>query len=180
MASNPRSFPALGGCACGKIRYRMETHPIIVHCCHCTWCQRESGSSFALNAVIEATNVTLLPPIDSPSASPCEPLVVPTPSLSGRGQIFYRCPTCYIALWSNYSGGGPIFYFIRAGTLDRKDIVKPDINIYVASKQPWVELDKSIPAFDEFYKPADVWPKESQERMAAARKATSEPQKSGT
>ena len=52
------SFPAEGGCDCRTVRYRMETRPLFVHCCHCRWCQRESGASFALNAMIEADRVT--------------------------------------------------------------------------------------------------------------------------
>src|ERR1700753_4086134 len=164
MTTKTNSFPATGGCACGKVRYQMETSPIITHCCHCTWCQRESGASYAINTIIEASKVTILPPRDDPSGSPCSPIAVSTPSLSGRGQVFYRCPTCFIAVWSNYAGAGPNIYFIRAGTLDEAHIVKPDVNIYTSSKLPWVEPCKEIPTFDEFYRPLDVWSKEVQER----------------
>ena len=86
-----------GGCTCGAIRYRLETAPLIVHCCHCHWCQRETGTSYALNAMIEADRVTLLKG---------QPVAIPTPSNSGKGQVIWRCPECHIALWSNYSGGG--------------------------------------------------------------------------
>jgi hypothetical protein len=41
-------FPLEGGCDCGEVRYRLTTRPLIVHCCHCRWCQRESGTAFAL------------------------------------------------------------------------------------------------------------------------------------
>jgi hypothetical protein len=47
-------FPIEGGCDCRAVRYRMLSAPLFVHCCHCRWCQRESGASFALNAMIEA------------------------------------------------------------------------------------------------------------------------------
>jgi hypothetical protein len=151
----------------------MEISPIITHCCHCTWCQRESGAAFAINTIIEASKVTILPPRDDPSGEPCPPIVVPTPSLSGKGQIFYRCPNCYIAIWSNYAGAGPTVNFIRAGTLDKAHIVKPDINIYTSSKLPWVELYKGIPTFDEFYKPMEVWSDDVKERFANARKTES-------
>ena len=54
-------FQALeGGCTCRAVRYRMTSPPLFVHCCHCRWCQRESGSAFALNAMIEADRVTNL------------------------------------------------------------------------------------------------------------------------
>src|SRR6185437_16541776 len=49
-----------GGCTCGAIRYRLKAKPLFVHCCHCTWCQRKSGSAFAVNAFIEASQVELL------------------------------------------------------------------------------------------------------------------------
>ena len=97
---------------------------MIVHCCHCRWCQRESGASFALNAVIEADRVLLLQG---------EPQPVNTPSLSGKGQKVARCPACRIALWSNYAGGGDLVRFVRVGTLDEPDRLPPDIHIYQVS-----------------------------------------------
>src|SRR5882672_4005660 len=107
------SFPLEGGCDCRAIRYRISTAPLIVHCCHCRWCQRESGASFALNAMIESDRVTSLQR---------EPELVNTPSQSGRGQQIARCPTCRIALWSHYSGAGPVVSFVRVGTLDNPDV----------------------------------------------------------
>ena len=50
----PVRYPIEGGCDCRRVRYRMMTAPLFVHCCHCRWCQRESGAAFALNAMIEA------------------------------------------------------------------------------------------------------------------------------
>ena len=85
-------YPLAGGCDCGSIRYQLETKPIFVHCCHCRWCQRETGASFALNAMIEADRVTLLGD---------EPEIVDTPSASGKGQQIARCPRCRIAVWSS-------------------------------------------------------------------------------
>src|SRR6185369_581730 len=124
----PGMFPLSGGCDCGTIRYRMETEPLFVHCCHCRWCQRETGASFALNAMIEADRVTLLGG---------EPEIVDTPSASGKGQKIARCPKCRVAVWSNYAGAGPSVHFVRVGTLDEPDRLPPDIHIYTASKQPW-------------------------------------------
>ncbi|KAK2022969.1 glutathione-dependent formaldehyde-activating [Colletotrichum zoysiae] len=65
-------FPLEGGCACGNIRYSLNASPLVVHCCYCTCCQRETGTAFALNAVVEGDEVTLLP--SSPSVSPLQPL----------------------------------------------------------------------------------------------------------
>ncbi len=154
----PSVFPLDGGCDCRQVRYRMTTPPLFVHCCHCRWCQRESGASFALNAMIEADRVTL---------QSGEPEIVDTPSESGLGQKFARCPRCRIALWSNYAGAGPFVKFVRVGTLDQPDLLPPDIHIFTASKQPWVALSPAIPAVPEYYDREKYWPAESLERRKA-------------
>ena len=152
------SFPAEGGCDCRTVRYRMEGAPLFVHCCHCRWCQRESGASFALNAMIEADRVTEL-------GEP--PELVHTPSASGSGQLIARCPKCRIALWSHYAGAGPVLKFVRVGTLDNPDLLPPDIHIFTASKQPWVQLPADVPAVPEYYDRRQYWPAESLRRREA-------------
>jgi hypothetical protein len=149
--------PFEGGCDCGGIRYRMESRPMFVHCCHCRWCQRESGAAFALNALMESDRVTL---------SKGAPEVVLTPSNSGKGQKISRCPTCRLALWSNYGGGGDAVRFVRVGTLDEPDLFPPDVHIFTSTKQPWVVLPAGVPAVPEYYKSSELWPKESLERRA--------------
>lgn len=152
------AFPADGGCDCRAVRYRMATAPLFVHCCHCRWCQRESGASFALNALIEADRVTDLGR---------SPELVKTPSASGSGQLIARCPDCKIAVWSNYAGAGPVVKFVRVGTLDDPDLLPPDIHIFTASKQPWVVLPAVVPAVAEYYAREDHWPAESLARRRA-------------
>ena len=151
---------ATGGCTCRAVRYSMASEPLFVHCCHCRWCQRETGSAFALNAMIEADRVTLLQG---------EPETVHTPSNSGKGQKIARCPKCRIAVWSNYAGAGDAVRFIRVGTLDDPDLLPPDIHIFTSSKQPWVVLPPGTPAVEEFYDLRNYWPKASLERRAALR-----------
>ncbi len=151
-------FALDGGCTCGAVRYRMTSKPMIVHCCHCRWCQRETGASFALNAMIEADRVILLKG---------EPEVVDTPSNSGKGQKIVRCPECRIALWSNYAGAGDLVNFIRVGTLDESDRLCPDIHIFTASKQPWVVIPPGMPAVEEYYDRNEYWPEESLARRRA-------------
>jgi hypothetical protein len=146
-----------GGCTCRFVRYRMTTKPLFVHCCHCRWCQRETGASFALNALIEADRVQLLEG---------EVEVIDTPSSSGKGQKISRCPRCRIAVWSNYARGGSV-RFVRVGTLDDPDRLPPDIHIFTASKQPWVVLPPGTLAVPEFYKASELWSKESLERRVA-------------
>jgi hypothetical protein len=134
----------------------METRPLFVHCCHCRWCQRETGASFALNALIEGDRVTTIA---------VDPEVIDTPSASGQGQKIARCPKCRIALWSNYSG--PIVKFVRVGTLDDPDHLPPDIHIFTASKQPWVVIPPGAPAVLEYYDLEKYWSADSLKRRDA-------------
>jgi hypothetical protein len=147
-----------GACTCGEVRYRMLSRPLFVHCCHCHWCQRESGASFALNAMIEADRVQLLQGAVE---------VIDTPSSSGKGQKIARCPKCRIAVWSNYAGAGDAVRFVRVGTLNEPDKLPPDIHIFSSSKQAWVVLPPATPAVTEYYKAAQYWPRESLERRTA-------------
>jgi hypothetical protein len=148
-----------GGCTCGEVRYCMRKAPMFVHCCHCRWCQRETGTAFALNGLVEAREVTLL-------QGRVE--VIDTPSNSGKGQRISRCPNCKIALWSNYGGAGDTVHFVRIGTLDNPDAFPPDIHIFTSSKQPWVNLGGGAPAVPEYYRRSDYWPAESVHRYYEA------------
>jgi hypothetical protein len=149
---SPDTFPLEGGCDCRYVRYRMTTAPLFVHCCHCRWCQRETGSAFVLNAMIEADRVQLLG---------AEPEIVDTPSASGLGQKIARCPRCCIAVWSHYAGAGPMVRFVRVGTLDEPDQLPPDIHIFTESKQRWVVIPNEMPAVPEYYDREKYWPAES-------------------
>jgi hypothetical protein len=147
-----------GGCTCRQVRYRMMSKPMFVNCCHCRWCQRETGTAFALNAMIEADRVELL------SGTP---EIINTPSNSGKGQKIARCPKCHVALWSNYGGAGDLVRFVRVGTLDEPDNFPPDIHIFTMSKQPWVVLPSDKPAVREYYDTKEIWPEESLARRRA-------------
>ncbi len=156
-----------GGCTCRHLRYRMTSKPLIVHCCHCRWCQRETGAAFALNAMIEAERVVLLSGV---------PEIVDTPTPSGEGQKISRCPICRIAVWSNYALSGGIsdaVRFVRVGTLDDPDAVPPDIHIFTSSKQPWVVLPPDAPAIDGYYRSEETWSRESLDRRAVLLDAVS-------
>lgn len=157
-ATGADAFPIEGGCTCGAVRYRMATRPLFVNCCHCRWCQRESGASFALNAMVESDRVALLQG---------EVEHVATPSLSGKGQQIVRCAQCRVALWSHYAGAGPRIKFVRVGTLDAPDLLPPDIHIFTQSKQPWVVLPPGVPAVAEYYRRSEYWPQESLARLQA-------------
>ena len=148
-----------GGCSCGAVRYRLRTAPMIVHCCHCTQCQRHTGSAFVVNAIIEAERIELL------GAAPGR---VDGPSESGRPHDIYRCPQCQVALWSDY-GRRPNYRFVRVGTLDSPSALPPDVHIFVRSKLPWVRIPEGAKQYEVFYdRMEDVWSPEALARRKLA------------
>jgi hypothetical protein len=146
-----------GGCACGAIRFQLDSSPMFVHCCHCRDCQRQTGSAFVLNALIEADRVAVLAG---------EPYAVAVPTDSGRPHRIFRCPACQTAVWSEYSGLRGV-RFVRLGTLDEKAALTPDVHIYTRSKLPWVKLPDDVPAFETYYDARQVWPAACLERRRA-------------
>ena len=146
-----------GGCACGAVRYRLGSAPMFMHCCHCRDCQRQTGSAFVINALIETDRVELQSGDPQPSAMPTD---------SGRPHHIYRCPTCGTAVWSDY-GDRKVLRFVRVGTLDDPSALAPDVHIYVRSKLPWVALPEGVPAFEVYYDSKKLWPAESLERRRA-------------
>ena len=146
-----------GGCSCGEVRYRLTSEPLFTNCCHCLNCQRQTGSAFVINALIEADRVELLAG---------EPQPVDVPRDDGSRQRIFRCPTCHVAVYSQY--GRPAVLFVRAGTLDDPSGVAPDAHIFTRSKLPWVTLPESVPAFDVYYDSKTLWPAASLERLKSA------------
>lgn len=159
--------PVQGGCGCGYVRYQIATDPLIVHACHCRYCQRQSGTAFALNALYEADDVKLL----SGSVD-----IIDTPSPSGEGQLICRCPKCHVAVWSNYFMGGirEGIRFVRIGTLDNPDLLEPDVHIFTESKQPWVILPKDANVFETFYEWSEQWSEKNFARLQELRAQVAE------
>lgn len=158
MARTTGGFPAEGGCTCRAVRYRLMTKPMFVNCCHCTWCQRETGSAFVINAMIETDRVKILKGT---------PDVVLTPSNSGKGQKIVRCPVCRVAVWSHYPGAGVKVAFVRAGTLDDPNLCPPDIHIFTSTKQKWVVLGDRVAVRKGYYERDKFWPADSLKRREA-------------
>jgi hypothetical protein len=149
-----------GRCACGEIRYRLTSEPLVVHCCHCLNCQRQTGSAFVINVLIESDRMELLAG---------EPVRVDAPRDAGPVQQIFRCPTCQVAVYSDY--GRPDIRFVRAGTLDDPSRVAPDVHIYTRSKLPWIRLPDSAPAFEVYYDRNEVWTRASLDRIEALDRA---------
>ena len=150
-----------GGCTCGAVRYRLASEPLFVHCCHCLNCQRQTGSAFVINVLIETDRLEVLEG---------EPHAVSVPRSGDKKQKIWRCPKCQTALFSQYTT--PHIRFVRAGTLDDPSSVAPDVHIFTRSKVPWVTLPDSVPAFNVYYDTQKLWPAESLERLEALRAAT--------
>jgi hypothetical protein len=143
-----------GTCACGQLRYRMWSAPMFVHCCHCKDCQRQTGSAFVLNALIETDRFELQSGTPTPHTMPTD---------SGRPHAVFRCPDCGTAVWSEY-GGLKTLRFVRVGTLDDPSVLLPDVHIYTRSKLPWITLPEGVPAFEAYYDSRKLWPAASLER----------------
>ena len=148
-----------GGCMCGAVRYRAEGPPLVVHCCHCTECQRQNGSAFAVNALIESTRIELVAGAT---------VAGHMPAASGKGQTVHRCAACGVTLWSHYPDGGDAIAFLRVGTLDDATACPPDIHIFTRSRQKWVLLPAGATAFEAFYDPGTVWSEAVRARYTAA------------
>jgi hypothetical protein len=146
-----------GGCACAALRYRLASEPMFVHCCPCGDCQRQTGSAFVINALIETDRVAVV-------RGYANRFEMPTPS--GRPHGIYRCQSCGTAVWSEY-GGVAALRFVRVGTLDDPTAIAPDVHIYTRSKLPWVKLPEGVPAFEAYYESKKLWPAASLERRRA-------------
>jgi hypothetical protein len=155
------SMPREGGCSCGAVRYRLTSEPLFTHCCHCLNCQRQTGSAFVINLLIEADRVELVAG---------EPQPVDVPRDDGSTQRIFRCPTCHVAVFSEY--GRPEVRFVRGGTLDDPSAITPDVHIYTRSKLPWIALPDTAPAFEEYYDMRALWPAASLERLKAMKAAS--------
>jgi hypothetical protein len=139
------------------VRYRLTSEPLFVHCCHCLNCQRQTGSTYVVNVLLETDRVELLAGV---------PTAVDVPRGGTKKQRIFRCPTCQTALYSRYTSDR--VRFVHAGTLDDPTSVAPDVHIYTRSKVPWVQLPDSVPAFRTCYDTKKLWPEASLERLRVA------------
>lgn len=146
-----------GGCSCGFVRYELLEKPMWVQCCHCIDCQRSTGSAFVINAIIETQQIKV---------GRGKPVPVNVPRDEGVHDI-YRCPKCQVAVWSDY-GRRPHLRFVRVGTLDDPNAIKPNAHIFTRWKVKWVKLPDDTPAFRNYYMTRELWPAASLRRLDAA------------
>jgi hypothetical protein len=137
-----------GACACGEIQFRLTGAPIVTHACHCTQCQRETGSAFAVNLMIEADR-----------------LVVDAGAPERTGDDVAACPRCQTRLWAYHRMFGEKAVFVKAGVLSRGRA--PDVHCFTSTKQPWLPLPEGVPAYAENYDFEAVLSAEARSRAQA-------------
>ncbi|HVC63336.1 MAG TPA: GFA family protein [Acetobacteraceae bacterium] len=119
----------IGGCLCGKVRYSAETEPVFTGVCHCRNCQKASGSAFAI--------VIGLP---QPALSVQGEMKTYTDKGdSGQAMLRRFCPECGSTVMDE-AAAMPGIVMVQVGTLDDPSWVKPAMQIYCDSAQPWVQL----------------------------------------
>lgn len=155
-----RTTPLEGGCACGRVRYRLAARPLFVQACHCRACQRDSSSAFSLHALIEEEQLRLLQG---------RPQAVERSMLSGHARRVHVCPQCQVVLWSDGDAPGESVVHLRVGTLDDPDRLVPDLHVHVAERLRWLALPRGTPSVPQSYDAPDYWSAGSLRRRAALR-----------
>ena len=129
--------PYHGGCLCDLIRYRLTDEPLTLYVCHCTDCQRRTGSAFALSMVVLKSALELL------QGDP-RTYAVTSDGLQRRGKF---CAECSTRLW-----GEPVKFpqvvVVQPGTLDDTTWLHPIGHIWTRSAQPWVSIPKDTVNFE--------------------------------
>ena len=152
MTAESPFVPLTGGCGCGQVRFRIETTPIITHCCHCRLCQKASGSAFRINTMIETDRLTILEG-------------EPQPFQGKASMKVLKCPACGLSLWSHHPDLGDTIALVGVGLLDDAESLAPEAHYFTRSRHPWVTLPPGVPAFEERGDPGKAG---ARERIMAA------------
>jgi hypothetical protein len=136
-------LPLTGGCHCGAVRYEISAAPILTYTCHCTDCQRITGTAFSLAIIVPENAFRLVKG---------EPRSVERIADSGRVNVRLLCPDCgcWISGLGRPDASGELVRRVRAGTLDDRSWLRPTEHYFTRSKQPWVML----PVGDQIYEAA--------------------------
>lgn len=160
LKMNSRPFPRVtGSCFCGAVRYQLLTPPLFCYACHCSDCQKATGSVFACFTTIEAEHLV--------SIGATTPHLTRRVRPSGLVRVAASCPQCGTILWA---GGDkdPVTTDVRTGTLDHPELMEPDLHAYIESKIPWIELPAGARTCKGAYDFRTAWPKSSLKRFDAA------------
>ena len=125
-----------GGCLCGKVRYSASGDPAFAGVCHCTDCQKFTGSAFAAVVGVPKAALTVQGELATYSKT------------GDTGKSTYRrfCPQCGSSVMDE-ADALPDIVMVGVGTLDDASWVKPGMQIYCDSAQPWVHLGGNMQSF---------------------------------
>ncbi len=136
-----------GGCQCGALRY--VARPSVKfrsYACHCTDCQSQTGSAFALHVWLLAAELEVVGECHEGRQSKPD----------GARLSVFGCPHCLSRIYS-VNSSRPQVITLRIGTRDDSARFTPDFHIWVRSKQPWINLPQGAMALDEQPKLAEEW-----------------------
>ncbi|HWI29170.1 MAG TPA: GFA family protein [Stellaceae bacterium] len=125
-----------GGCLCGQARYHADVEPAFVGVCHCTDCQRYSGSAFATVVALPAPALTVTGRLKTFTKE----------GDSGKPMHRRFCPECGSGVVEE-AEALPGIAMINAGTLDDRSWLNPASAIYCDSAQHWVQLGGEMKRF---------------------------------
>lgn len=123
-------LPLTGGCMCGALRYEVRTAPFMIYNCHCTNCQKISGSAFNVSVTIAETALVF---------TAGGPARVEWTSDAGTTRFGLFCGACGSRITNGMVPSSGVLS-LRGGTLDDTSWVEPVGDIWVKSKQPWVTI----------------------------------------
>ena len=124
-------LPIVGGCACGAVRYEATVQPLMVTVCHCTTCQRRTGSAFAMTMPIARASFRL---------TSGQTISRTLPTASGSTNTHYFCEACLVRTHTEPASNDSLI-FIRPGTLDDPSWITPIAQIWTRSAHRWALAD---------------------------------------
>jgi hypothetical protein len=117
-----------GSCHCGRITYRAQIDPEAVYVCHCTDCQKISGSPFRWAVSVPQENFELLGGTLKTYVKTIE---------SGRKNHQKFCADCASPIYSTVPGREPVTFNLRLGTARQRDQLRPRVQSWCQSAQGW-------------------------------------------
>lgn len=122
----------VGGCLCGSTRYEIAAEPTLIYACHCSDCQKATGSAFVLAMRVPPGRIVC-------TQGGAKPYV--RARADGRKRSVFRCPHCLTALWSENVEPSK-YVTVYAGTLDDSARLPPPAHVWTQDAQPWIGLPK--------------------------------------
>lgn len=137
-----QDLPWEGGCRCGRVRLKISARPMLTMACHCTGCQRMTGSAYSLSAAI---------PSEGFEVTQGEPVIG---GLHGEVIHHYFCSHCMSWMFTRVEGMD-WFVNIRATMLDDAGWFTPFIETWTSEKLPWATTPAehsfaALPAVEDF------------------------------